>query len=138
MRAVGFNAQVEVVNRTIFGDSVWLGGGYQMFVGPLPPVTAPNAYLLAVLHSGGVWNTAGIADAELDRLIEAQTGEYDPALRSDLMRQIQHRMLGLAVRYMPATRISTWVLQANVHGFHPNLAGFEYTHWARVWLDPLP
>lgn len=138
MRAVGFDAQVEVVNRTIFGDAVWLGGDYQMFVGPPPPVTAPNAYLLSVLHSGGAWNTAGIADAELDRLIEAQAAEYDPAVRRDLVRQVQRRMLDLAVSYMPATRVSIWVAQPNVRGFNPNFAGFEYAHWARVWIEPLP
>jgi len=138
MRDVGFDARVEVVNRTIFGDAVWLSGDYQMFVGPPLPVTAPNAYLLSVLHSGGAWNTGGIADAELDRLIEAQAAEYDPAARRDLIQRIERRMLDLAISYMPATRVSISVSQPSIRGFHPNFAGFEYTHWARVWIDLQP
>ncbi|MBM3944516.1 MAG: ABC transporter substrate-binding protein [SAR202 cluster bacterium] len=138
LRAVGLDVDVELVSRRLFGEVVWLGGDYQVLLGPTPPVTTPNAYLLNVLHSGGVWNRSGVADAEMDRLIEAQAGEYDPARRRALVLDIQRRTLELGVRYMPATRVSVWTWQPWISEFHPNFAGFEYSHWARVRITGQP
>jgi hypothetical protein len=45
-------------------------------------------------------------------------------------------MLASAVRFMPVTRNSVWAVQPWVRNFHPNLSGFEYAHWASVWLEP--
>jgi ABC-type transport system substrate-binding protein len=134
MRLVGFDPTLEVVNRRDFGEQVWLGGDYEMFVGPVAPVTSPNGYLLPVLHSQGQWNTAGYRDTELDALIERQAQEFDPATRRELVREIQRKVYSNAYRFMPATRISIWAWQPRVQNFHPNFAGYEYSHWSRVWI----
>ena len=135
MEDVGFKVEIEVVNRKVFGEDVWLGGEYQMMVGPSAPVTTPNDYLVSVLHSQGPWNTTEHADAHLDGLILAQAGELDPSIRAELVRDIQRQMLINAYRYMPATRVSIWSWWPKVRNFHPNFAGFEYAHWSRVWLS---
>ncbi len=135
LQRVGFDPSIEVVNRRIFGDEVWLGGGYQMFIGPIPPQLSPNGYLFSVLHSRGAWNTAGYGDEELDRLIEAQAIEYDPGRRRELALDIQRHVLDKAYRFMPATRVSVWTWGPRVRNFHPNFAGFEYGHWARVSIS---
>ncbi len=135
MRGVGFDADVEVMNRRAFGDEVWSGGMYQMFVGPPAPSATPNGYLLPVLHSRGRLNTMGAADAELDGLIEEQAVEGDPAARREAILAIQRRALGEAYRFMPAARISIWTWSDRLRGFHPNFAAFEYSHWSRVWLS---
>ena len=132
---VGFGPVLEVVNRRRFGEEVWLGGDYQMFVGPPAPTTTPNGYLLPVLHSRGLWNTTGHRDEELDRLIETQAGELNATARRDLALQIQRRVLGGAYRFMPATRVAIWTWSPRLQNFHPNFAGAEYGHWSRVWLD---
>ena len=69
LMSVGFATEVEIVNRRDFGERVWLGGDYQLMVGPPAPVTVPNGYLLPVLHSKGRWNTTGHSDRELDKLL---------------------------------------------------------------------
>lgn len=135
MSDVGFDPTLVLVNRREYGDSVWLGGDYQMFVGPIAPVATPNGYLLPILHSQGVWNTTGHRDVELDRLIEAQAVDQDPARRRGAILDIQRLALGNAYRFMPATSASIWAWWPRVQGFHPNFAGFEYAHWARVWLE---
>ena len=131
---VGFEPTLEIVNRRVFGEDVWLGGDYQMLIGPPAPITTPNGYLFSVLHSGGRWNTTGHQDDELDRLIEAQSREYDVVRRRELIWQIQRTVLEEAYRHMPATRASIWVWWPRVQGFHPNFAAFEYVHWSKVWL----
>lgn len=135
MEAVGFAPTLDIVDRRRFGEEVWLGGDYQMFVGPVAPVLSPNAYLIPVLHSLGAWNTTGHVDSELDVLIEAQAQESDPVRRARLIREIQEVAFGRAYRFMPATTISIWAAWPRVRSFHPNFAGFEYSHWSRVWLE---
>lgn len=135
MRAVGFAPQLDVVNRRRFGEEVWLGGQYAMFVGPTAPVASPNGYLLGTLHSKGAWNTTRHSDARLDALIEAQAQEYDGDVRAELVRDAQRLALESGYRFMPAAAISLWAQWPRVKGFEPNFAGLEYSHWARVWLD---
>lgn len=135
LSAVGFAPEVEIVNRRVFGEDIWLGGDYQMFVGPSAPISAPNGYLLPVLHSNGVWNTTGHTDEELDALLEAQAVSLDGAERQQLILKIQERVLSQGYRFMPAARTTIWTWAPRVHDFNPNFAGFEYIHWSRVWLD---
>ena len=135
MEAVGFAPMIQLVNRRQFGEEVWLGGDYQMFAGPAAPVAAPNGYLLSVLHSDGIWNTTGHRDRVLDALLEKQAVSTDPAHRSQLIGEIRERVLQKAYRFMPAAQVAIWTWRPRVQDFHPNFAGFEYFHWARVWLD---
>ena len=132
--SAGFVPEMEVVNRRVFGDDVWTGGNYQMFIGPIAPVTMPNSYLLSVLHSRGPLNSGGIRNPEMDQLIEAQASEYDSTERRDLFHQIQMLAFDNAYRFMPATQVSVWGWSPRVRDFYPNFGGFEYHHWARVWL----
>ena len=134
MRAVGFEPTLDIVNRRVFGEDVWIGGDFQMFVGPAAPATSPNVYLLPVLHSQGQFNTTAFRDDELDRLIEAQAQEYDSVARTELVQAVQRRVLDNAYRFMPAAQVSIWTWRPRVQDFHPNFAGSEYSHWSRVWV----
>lgn len=135
LRSAGFDPELEVVDKRRFGERVWLGGEYSMFVGPIAPVASPNAYLLAVLSGDGAWNTTGHRDDALDALILAQAGEYDPAERQRLVLQAQRRALEQAYRFMPAAAVSMWAWWPQVQGLHPNFIGSEYSHWQQAWLS---
>lgn len=134
MQNVGFEANMEIADRRRFGEKIWFGGEYQMFVGPTAPVWSPNAYMLAVLSSEGAWNTTGHKDEALDALILAQAGEYDSAERRRLVVEAQRLALDRAYRFMPAASASLWVWWPDVQGLKPNFVGSEYSHWSRVWL----
>ena len=135
LEAVGFEVSIGKVNRRVFAERVWIGGEYQMFVGPIAPMVTPNAYLLTLLHSQGRWNTTGHRDDTLDALIEAQAQTFDEAERRELVREIQARALQGAYRHMPAASVSLWSWWPRVRGFHPNFAASEYAHWRLVWLQ---
>lgn len=135
LQALGFEVETEIVNRREFGERVWLGGEYQLMLGPPAPITAPNGFLFPVLHSEGIWNTTGHRDDILDELIEAQAVEFDPGKRAELIRSIQERVLDQGYRFMPAAREAIWTWRDHVMDFHPNFSAYEYHHWARVWLD---
>ncbi len=135
LKSVGFDTEVEIVNRRHFGEKVWLGGGYQLMLGPPAPVTVPNGYLLPVLHSEGRWNTTEHSDDELDELLVSQAVETDPDRRAESIREIQRRVLDNAYRFMPAAMTAIWTWNPRVNDFHPNFQAFEHHHWAKVWLD---
>lgn len=135
MRGAGFDPELELVDRRRFGEEVWLGGDYQMFVGPMAPIASPNSYMLAVLSSEGAWNTTGHRDEELDALILAQAGEYDPEKRRELVLEIQRMVMERAYRFMPAAAVSLWAWWPQVKGLEPNFVGSEYSHWERVWIE---
>ena len=132
---VGFEPTIELVNRRRFGDEVWLGGDYQMFIGPIAPTTSANGYLLPIIHSKGRWNTTGHRNDALDALIEAQAQMFDPSERIEFIHEIQRRILKDAYRFLPATQVSIWTWWPELNNFNPNFAGFEYSHWSRVWLQ---
>ena len=135
LQALGFEVETEIVNRREFGERVWLGGEYQLMVGPPAPITAPNGFLLPVLHSDGIWNTTGHRDDVLDELLEAQAVEYNQEKRAGLIRSIQERVLDQGYRFMPAAREEIWTWLEHVRDFYPNFSAYEYHHWARVWVD---
>ena len=134
LRRIGFDPTVDIVNRRDFGERVWLGGDYQLMMGPPAPASAPNGYLLTTLHSEGIWNTTEHRDVELDALLESQAVEFNPAKRAALMREIQTRALDMSYRFMPASGAAIWTWNPRVRDFHPNFAVSEYGFWARVWV----
>jgi peptide/nickel transport system substrate-binding protein len=136
LEAVGFQVSLNIINPTDYPQEVWYDGDYQAFIGPIAPITTPNMYLFSVLHSQGAWNTHAYGDPTLDSLIEEQAVTLDPALRHDLVLEIQRHVMDKAVRFMPMTRVSTWVWWPRVKGFHPNLTSSEYFHLARLQVSP--
>ena len=106
-----------------------------MFIGPIAPTTSANGYLLPIIHSKGRWNTTGHRNDSLDALIEAQAQMFDPSERIEFIHEIQRRILKDAYRFVPATQVSIWTWWPELSNLHPNFAGFEYSHWSRVWLQ---
>lgn len=136
LEAVGFEVSITTINPTDYPQDVWYDGDYDAFIGPIAPITTPNMYLFSVLHSQGAWNTHAYRDSTLDSLIEEQAVALDPAHRQELALEIQRHVFDKAVRFMPMTRVSTWVWWPKVKGFHPNLTSSEYFHLARLVVKP--
>ena len=59
MGSVGFAPELEIVDRRRFGEQVWFGGEYEMFVGPMAPVAVAER-----IYAGGVEQRGGV---EYDR-----------------------------------------------------------------------
>lgn len=134
LRNVGFTADINLVNKRAYANDAWAEGNYQMLIGPPAHSATPNGYLFPVLHSSGSLNSIGIHNDELDNLIERQSLELDRKVRTELIKSIQYQLLEDAYRFMPAAKLSIWTWGSRVMDFHPNFAGFEYSHWNRVWL----
>ena len=134
LRDVGFDVTLNVLSRADYLTNVWRNHDFQVFVGPLPPTSTTNDFLLSMLHSQGQWNITGVVDAELDRLIGAQSVEGDVQARGVLIRQIQERVLSQGLLFMPAITIERWAYSTRVTGFHPNLAGGQGSFWQSVGI----
>ena len=134
LKNVGLTADINLVNKRTYANDAWAEGNYQILVGPPAYSATPNGYLFPVLHSSGSLNSSGIHDQDLDDLIEKQSRELDTNARTQLIKLIQYKLLEDAYRFMPAAKLSIWTWSSRVMNFHPNFAGFEYSHWNRVWL----
>ena len=126
----GFDTTLDIVNPRVYAEDLWQNGEFDAFLGPVPPVDSPNAFLFSLLHSEGRWTRTGYADAELDRLIEEQSVLEQG--RGEAVRHIQRYVMEKAVLFMPVTGGSMWAWQDKVEGFHPNFAASEYFYWARL------
>jgi peptide/nickel transport system substrate-binding protein len=138
LATIGIRADVERVSTRTFGDEVWIGGDFDISVGAPPPVSSTTAYLFAVHHSNGPWNSTGYVDPEIDRLIEAQAREYDIAKRSEMLLDLQRRILGGSHRFISATRTTYWMWWDYVHDFDPRTPRGDSDFLTRVWLTERP
>ena len=135
MTRAGFQVTVEPLSRSQYLAAVWQEKRFQAFVGPLPPVSSANSFLLPLLHSEGQWHITGHQDQELDRLIEEQSTEMDAARRGELLRQIQGQVLEQGLMFMPVITMERWAYSSRVTDFHPNLAAGDGSFWRTVGID---
>ncbi len=132
LEQTGFQTTVKPVNPRVYAEQVWDTRSFDAFLGPMPPVHTPNAFLFGLLHSQGRWSPTGYSDAELDSLIETQATAREG--RSELIRQLQTHILDQAVLFTPVTGTSLWAWQDRIEGFQPTFGASEYLHWARLRL----
>ena len=131
----GFLVQVKILNRREFAEDAWIGGAYEMLIGPPAPTSFPNVFLTRVLHSEGIWNGTNITNSKIDELIESQIGLMDPDSRRQQIQEIQRLSMEEAHRFIPFTRINIWSWKNHVRGFEPVSNGYEYFYWAKTWID---
>ena len=135
LRAVGFQVSLTHLNPVQYVDRVWRKGDFQAYLGPLPPLNAPNSYLIGLVRSGSAGNKTGYASSMLDGLVDAQAGELDPAVRRGIAREAAMKLLTDGVRFTPAARVQVWGWWPRVKGLHVNFANREYHFWSRVWVE---
>ncbi|MBT5253955.1 MAG: ABC transporter substrate-binding protein [Chloroflexi bacterium] len=135
IESLGIRVEVERVSTRLFGDEVWIAGDYDIMIGAPPPISSTTAYLFAVHHSDGPWNTTGYSNSEIDRLIETQAREYDSAKRDDMLLEIQQLILAGSHRFIVKTRTTHWMLWDYVSGFTPHTPRGDTDFLTRVWLS---
>lgn len=117
------------------------GGERFLFLGwgAAPGGPDPTDRWAATLHSAGADNWGGLADAELDNLIEQMRGTFDLDARRDLCEQAQNRLLsGDAVGWTHnlANGVQLGVSQQWLH-LDPRALAYAWStqHLATSWLD---
>jgi peptide/nickel transport system substrate-binding protein len=135
---LGATVMIEEVTTREFGDAVWFGGDYDLFLGSQPPVASLSDYLLAVYHSNGAWNTTGYSTPELDSLIEAQAVESDPAARRQTVLEIQRQIMAGAHRFAPASRVVRWVYWPFLENFIPSTQRADGTFLSAIRVEDRP
>ena len=135
LRAVGVRVRVEALSPPDYVERVWRKGDFQAYLGPLPPLSAPNDYLVGMVRSGAAGNRTGFGAAALDALVDRQAGELDPTVRGGMVREASLLLLEEGVRFTPAALAQAWAWWPRVKGLHVNFANREYHFWARVWVE---
>ena len=107
--------------------------------GAAPSGPDPTDDWREALHSAGAENWGGLADAELDALIEQMRGTFDLDARRDLCQQAQMRLLsGDAVgwRHNLVNGVQLGVAQPWLH-LDPRALAYAWStqHLATSWID---
>ena len=132
---VGVRITVRDLNPSEYAERVWRSGDFQAYLGPLPPMNAPNSYLIGLVRSGSAGNKTGYGTPALDGLVDAQSGELDPAVRRDIARKAALVLLDEGVRFTPAAQAQVWGWWPRVKELQVNFANREYHFWSRVWVE---
>ena len=134
MVSIGIDARVERVPTRTFGDDVWIGGDYDVYVGAAPPQSSVTAMLFSVHHTEGPWRSTGYENADLDALIELQTIEFDAARRREYLLDIQRLIFDGAHRFNAAAQVSHWVWWSHLHNVAPNSNRADGFWLTRLWF----
>lgn len=133
--AVGVRVSIETLNPSEYVERVWRQGNFQAYLGPLPPLSVPNDYLVGMVRSGAAANRTGYGTPALDALVDRQAAELDPAVRASIAREASLLLLEEGVRFTPAAQAQAWAWWPRVKGLHLNFANREYHFWSRVWVE---
>ena len=133
VKRAGINIQFQVSDKAaqrVKRDS----GAFDIdFIGSLGQLEAdPDSALFGLFDSNGSTNHPKVKDPELDKLLEAQRAEVDPAKRKDIMRQAVKRILdqmwGISFIYPPIWSIT----QPYVQNYYPHFS--IRAAYTQAWL----
>jgi peptide/nickel transport system substrate-binding protein len=120
----------------ISANGTFFGNFEGVFFGLQTPFTDPHDFLFNMAHSASRRNHGGIADPQLDQMIEKEGATLDEATRVKLVREIQ-RYMAEKMYYAPGfvgpayTGVQPWV-----RGFKWSATyGVGTESYAEVWLD---
>src|SRR5205823_9029250 len=93
-----------------------------------------DAYAFASFHSKSTRNYSGVNDPALDKLLEAQRAELDPAKRKQLVRQAVRHVADHAYGLRTFAGFSYHLWQPYLKEYYPH-NGREYWDLVGSWLD---
>jgi peptide/nickel transport system substrate-binding protein len=110
LKKVGIELDLVGVDNAVYVTRR-VKGDYDIYMIVEGSMALPANVVGNVFYSKGIYGKgAGINDAELDHLFEAQTGEFDASKRGQIYQQIEHRILDQA-HNAPIATPTVYVLQ---------------------------
>jgi peptide/nickel transport system substrate-binding protein len=88
LREVGITMDIKQVDVSVWFDA-FVKGNYQITSAYQERTIDPDNFYALVLRTGGVINTTGYSNPEMDDLIDQARTETDDAARMDLYRQVR-------------------------------------------------
>ncbi len=131
LRQMGVTAKLQPMESAAF-QKAFVDGDYEaaMYTG-----NAPDNWRQQI-HSGAVLNQMPIRDPELDRLIDAQAREFEPAKRAQIIQELQRLLIRQAYVIPTITLVGYVLWQPYVYGWVDNqAANVSNLDWGQVWLD---
>ena len=135
LAAIGVEAHIEIVDFAQYIGTRLPQGQFQMVVGVQTQFTEPDEWLRAQHHSESSRNWFGIADPELDVMLEEQLTMLDPEERVEAVHEIQRYIIDEVMNPVPLwVYLSLIMVSDRVQNWHPQpgYARYEYRH---IWLD---
>ena len=132
---VGITGEVELVEYATYFGSRWPQQQYDIIVGLQTPFTEADEWLRAQHESGASRNWFGIADPELDEMLQAQLALTDEEERIEAVHEIQRYIAENVMNPIPVWDYNTNVFAGpRVCDYFPDpLYGFY--EFKDIWLE---
>jgi peptide/nickel transport system substrate-binding protein len=136
LKQVGVTLNLKPTEGVNFTSSIYVGGQYEgayisLQLGGVPM----NTDLNLIWHSGGGYNTFGLSDPELDKLIDQQAVMVkDTDGRKKVIQDIQRRILDGYPFLQVVEQTGDWVYWPYVRDFNPSIIDTNTT-LVGIWLD---
>jgi peptide/nickel transport system substrate-binding protein len=136
LRRVGLNFNIRVVDGAVYTGPIRVQGQYIAALGLQGGGGVTSGELLLRHHSKGSQFSHGIADPELDRMIDQQsTMVKDPAGRARLIQEIQRKFIGLYGYNMLFAQDSIYVSWPYVKDWNINGVSNTQADFIHTWHD---
>jgi peptide/nickel transport system substrate-binding protein len=135
VKKVGMNIKFQIASESEVGLKRRFADGWDLAPSNRASDSDVDSYVYAVFHSKASNNLGKVNDPGIDRLVEAQRRELDPAKRRERVREaaryIADNALGWSLPYEPEYAFT----QSYVRGFVPNFGtGNVIGPVAQAWL----
>ncbi|MFN8556737.1 MAG: IS66 family transposase [Dehalococcoidia bacterium] len=142
-KRIGVEAQIKVTDAVAFQTNFYSKKGEPNQVFAAPPISSGldlDDYSYRVLRGGELANYINLADAEMDRLLEAQQAEFDRGKREEIGRRIAERDMDQVIRVWGASRlwwemkrpfVQNWI----THDVYMSANGWGSDQTENTWLD---
>jgi peptide/nickel transport system substrate-binding protein len=135
LEAIGVTAEIEIVDLAQFVGSRIPNEQYQLAVTVQTSFLEPDEWLRGQHHSQSARNWFGIADPELDAMLEHQLTVLDREERVEEIHEIQRYIVENVANPAPLwTYLSLIMVSERVQNWYPQNGGARY-EMRHIWLD---
>jgi peptide/nickel transport system substrate-binding protein len=132
LREIGINMEIEQVDVSVWFDR-FVSGDYEITSAYQERTIDPDNFYALVLRTGGIVNTTGYSNPEMDELIDQARGLTDEAARKPIYEQIRQITWDEAPIIFAHYETINYLMRNDVHGstVNPTLE----LRMENVWLD---
>lgn len=135
LKELGINGTANAADKVELTERIYQRGDFEMCVGNNTPTSPTNNHLFTFYHTKGAqtgtWKQLG--DTQLDALIEQQAAELDPQKRGNILKDIQRRVIDLAVAIPLYSSNGEEAISPKLKNYK-TASGLETLRYANSWV----
>ena len=130
--AMGINCELEIMENAAYQTSVMNEHDFEVtYYNSQIFINDADGVLWNEFHTGGVYNTNGVSDPEVDQLLETARQSMDDDVRLDCYRQVIQKIVDNNWSIYTDIGYNSMVYNTDLNGVFPNNAGiYKLSYWS--------